>query len=114
MVYVDHKTGEKKDSAEYSLVSHMSPVIINAIAQNSMTIAKAVSKETLLPADIIDRIMVEDYTPQQRAEILFKALMEEIKKDAEIVYKFLAILSTLGLNRPLTMTLKGFLPLTSK
>jgi hypothetical protein len=95
----------------YSL---MSQVITNAIAQNSLEIAEAVSKEALIPADIMDQILTVDYTPLQRAEILFKALMEEIEKDAQVFHKFLALLSNLGLNRPLIKTLKAFLPSTSK
>ena len=114
MVYVDLKTGGKKESTEHSLLSLMSKVITNAIAQDSLTIAEAVSKETLVPADVMDRIMTVDYTPQQRAEILFKALTEEIEKDAEILHKFLAILSSLEKIRPLVITLNGFLQSTSK
>ena len=104
---VDLKTG---DSVEYCVVSSMSQVIINAIAQNSLTIAEAVSKEAFIPADIVDQILTADYTPLQRAEILCKALMEEIERDAKVFYKFLALLSNLGLNRPLIITLKNFLP----
>ena len=114
LIDVDLITDESKDSAEYSLVSRMSQVLINAIAQNSLMIAEAVSKETFIPADIMDQIMTIDYTLLQRAEILFTALMEEVEKDAEVLYKFLAILSDLGLNRPLLITLNGFLPSTSK
>ena len=114
LIDADLITDESEDSAEYSLVSRMSQVLINAIAQNSLMIAEAVSKETFIPADIMDRIMTVDYTPLQRAEILFTALMEEVEKDAEVLYKFLAILSDLGLNRPLLITLNGFLPSTSK
>ena len=99
---VDLKLG---DSAEYSLVSLMSQVITNAIAQNSLKVAEAVSKEALIPADTMDKILTVDYTPLQRAEILFKALMEEIEKDAKVFHKFLALLSNLGLNRPLITTL---------
>ena len=108
------KTGERKDSTEYSLVSVMSQVITNAIAQNSLTIAEAVSKETLIPANIMDRIMTVDYISQQRAEFLFKALMEEIENDTKVFYKFLDILSNLGLNKLLIKSLKSFLPSTSE
>ena len=105
---------KKGDSAEYSLVSTMSQVITNAVARNSLRIAEAVSKKALIPADIMTKILTVDYTPLQRAEILVKALMEEMEKDAEVLHKFLAILSDLGLNRPLIITLKGFLPSTSE
>ena len=111
---IDLKLGEKGDSAEYSLVSFMSQVITSAIAQNSSTIAEAVSKEALIPANIMDKILKVDYTPLQRAEILFKALMEEIKKDAKVFHKFLALVSNLGLNRPLIITLKDILPVFSE
>ena len=108
---VDHKTGEKD---EYYLVSSMSQVIINAISQNSLKIAEAVSKEAFIPADIMERLLTVDYTPLQRAEILFKALTKEMEKDAKVFHKFLAILSNLGLNRLLITTLKGFLPSTGE
>ena len=111
---IDIKTGEKKDSTEHSLFSRMSQIVTNAIAQDSLTIAEAVSMETLVPADVMDRLMTVDYTPQQRAEILFKALEEEIEKDADILHKFLAILFNLEKHRPLVITLKGFLSSTSK
>ena len=92
------------------MVSIMSQVITNAIAQNSLTIAEAVSKEAFIPGDIMNKILAVDYTPLQRAEILFKALMEEIKKDAKVFHEFLALLSNLGLNRPLIITIKDLLP----
>ena len=108
---VDHKTGIQD---EYYLVLAMSQVIINAISQNSLKIAEAVSKEAFIPADTMDQILTVDYTPLQRAEILFKALTKEMEKDAKVFHKFLAILSDLGLNRPLITTLKSFLPSTGE
>ena len=108
---VDLEIGEKD---EYYLVSAMSQVIINAISQNSLTIAEAVSKEAFIPTDVMDQLLTVDYTPSQRAEILFKALMKEMEKDTKVFHKFLAILSNLGLNRPLITALKCYLPSTSE
>ena len=111
---VDLQTG---NSVEYSVFSLMFQVVINAVTQNSLTIAKAVSKlktEAFIPADILDQILTVDYTPLQRAEILCKALMEEIEKDSKVFYKFLALLSNHGLNRSLIITLKTLLPSLSE
>lgn len=113
---LDLKNTENQDSPEYSLVTVWSEVITNVISQNILKIAEAVSKEALISSDVISRVMINDGLPLEKAEILFQALKKEIKKDSNMLHKFMAILSTYGSgeDKVLMQTLKNYLSSHSK
>ena len=86
----------------------------NTVSQNVMEISEALLKEALISSDIMDQVMTVDYTPLKKAEILCQALIQEIKEDANVLYKFTAVLSTIGRNKLLIRTLNNFLPRNGK
>ena len=112
----DHETDkeEEQNSPEYSLVTSWSNVIIEAISRNVTEISEAILEERLISSDIMDQVTTVNYPPFQKAGILFQTLKNEIKKDSEVLYKFMAILSKHQENKLLIKMMKNFLPSIGK
>ena len=81
-----------KDSPEYTVITNLSEVISKHIPENVPEISDALLKENLIPSDIMNEVTKEDHTHTKKAEILLQALAKEVKNDAKVLHRFMAIL----------------------
>lgn len=97
---------DSNDSSEVRILTEHCHDVTEALCKSPWKVGSILLSEELIPSSVMDKMNIQVYTHQYKAELLFEAIQKKILDDPKSFSRLLDIFSTCGLNETLVSKLR--------